>query len=115
MATAPASSASAGAAPAAGGDPVSGEWDASADAQGQSIPFTLKIKLDGDKVTGTSDGAAGSLPIGKGSYVGGKLSFSLDTPNGAVTLTGTIKDGKITGEFDFAGQMTGKWEATKKK
>jgi len=110
---------SAGTAPAApaaaAGDPVTGEWDASADAQGTAIPFTLKIKLEGDKVTGTSDGAQGSLPISKGTYSAGKLSFALDTPNGAVTLTGMIKDGKIVGEFDFAGQMTGKWEATKKK
>ena len=105
---------SAGSAPAAG-DPVSGEWDAAADAQGTSIPFTLKLKLEGDKVTGTSDSAQGSAPLSKGTYTAGKLSFSLDTPNGAIGMTGTIKDGKIVGDFDFAGQMTGKWEATKKK
>lgn len=98
----------------AGGDLVSGEWDASADAQGTSIPFTLKLKLDGDKVTGTSESAQGSLPISKGSYVANKLTFSLDTPNGSIVLSGMIKDGKIVGEFDFAGQMTGKWEAKKK-
>jgi hypothetical protein len=100
-------------APAAG-DPVSGDWDATADAQGTSIPFTLKLKLDGDKVTGTSDSAQGSAAISKGSYVGNKLTFSLDTPNGAIVMTGMLKDGKIAGEFDFAGQMTGKWEAKKK-
>ena len=103
------------AAPPAAGDPVSGEWDASADAQGTAIPFTLKLKLEGDKVTGTSDSPQGSAPLSKGTYSAGKLSFSLDTPNGAIGMTGMIKDGKIVGEFDFAGQMTGKWEATKKK
>lgn len=112
--TAPPSGGTAGAAPAAG-DMVSGEWDASADAQGTAIPFTLKLKLEGDKVTGTSDSPQGAAPLSKGTYVAGKLSFSLDTPNGAIGMTGTIKDGKIVGEFDFAGQMTGKWEATKKK
>ncbi|HEX8185185.1 MAG TPA: hypothetical protein VF747_10550 [Blastocatellia bacterium] len=96
------------------GDVVSGEWDAAADAQGTSIQFTLKLKLDGDKVTGSSESTNGSLPITKGSYVANKLTFSLDTPNGSVVLTGMIKDGKIVGEFDFAGQMTGKWEAKKK-
>ena len=115
-AAAPASSMSEGSkpAPAAGGDPLSGEWDASADAQGTSIPFTLKLKLDGDKVTGTSESAQGSLPISKGTFAAGKLSFSLETPQGAIGLTGTVKDGKIAGDFDFAGQMTGKWEAKKK-
>lgn len=101
-------------APAAG-DPLSGEWDASADAQGTAIPFTLKLKLDGDQVTGSSESAQGAVPLTKGSWMANKLSFSLDTPNGAIGMTATIKDGKLVGDFDFAGQMTGKWEATKKK
>lgn len=96
------------------GDQVTGDWDGSADAQGTTIPFTLKLKLDGEKVTGTSEGAQGSLPISKGSFVGNKLTFTLETPNGAIVLTGMVKEGKIAGEFDFAGQMTGKWEAKKK-
>ena len=102
------------AAPAAGGDPISGEWDATADAGGTSLPFTLKLKLDGDKVTGTSESAQGSATLSKGSYAGGKLSFNLDTPNGAIAMTALLKDGKLVGDFDFAGQMTGKWEAKKK-
>jgi hypothetical protein len=100
--------------PAAAGDPVSGEWAGAADAQGTSIEFTLKLKLEGDKVTGSSESAQGSLPISKGSFVANKLTFSLDTPNGSIVMNGMIKDGKIVGEFDFAGQMTGKWEAKKK-
>lgn len=115
-AAAPASAPSGDTAAAPGaGDVVSGDWDASADAQGTAIPFTLKLKLEGDKVTGTSDSAQGSAPLSKGTYSAGKLSFTLDTPNGAIGMTGMVKDGKIVGEFDFAGQMTGKWEATKKK
>ena len=100
--------------PMAGGDPVSGDWEASADAQGTTIPFTLKLKLDGDKVTGSSESPQGSAQISKGSFVGNKLSFSLDTPNGAIMMTGMVKDGKIEGEFDFAGQAVGKWMAKKK-
>lgn len=111
----PASAAGSGAAPAAG-DVVSGDWDASADAQGTAIPFTLKLKLEGDKVTGTSEGAQGALPILKGTYTGGKLSFSLDIPSaGEISMTGAVKDGKIIGEFSLAGQPGGKWEASKKK
>jgi len=101
------------AAPAAG-DPISGEWDAVADANGSQFPFTLKLKLEGDKVTGSSDSAQGSAPLSKGSFAGGKLSFSIDTPNGAIAMTAMLKDGKLAGDFDFAGQMAGKWEAKKK-
>src|SRR5687767_12337522 len=98
----------------AAGDPVTGDWDASADVGGQSLPFTMKLKLEGDKVTGSTESAQGSVPISKGSFVGDKLSITIDTPNGAVVLTGIIKDGKLTGDFDFAGQAQGKWEAKKK-
>jgi hypothetical protein len=100
--------------PAPSGDPITGEWDASADVQGQSFPFTLKLKLDGDKVTGSSDSTQGSAPLSKGTWGSNKLAFTLDTPNGAIGFTATLKDGKLVGDFDFAGQMTGKWEAKKK-
>jgi hypothetical protein len=96
------------------GDPVSGEWDASADAQGTSITFKLYLKLDGDQVTGSAESAQGFLPIGKGTFIANRLNLSLEIPNGAIVLTGSIKDGKIVGEFDLASQATGKWEAKKK-
>lgn len=118
VASAPASSVGGGAKPAASAeaaDPISGEWDAAADANGTSIPFTLKLKLDGDKVTGSSDSAQGSAALSKGSWAANKLSFSLETGQGVIGMTAVIKDGKLVGDFDFAGQMTGKWEATKKK
>ncbi len=99
---------------AAAGDPITGEWDASADANGTQFPFTLKLKLEGDKVTGSSDSSQGTAPLVKGTWAGNKLSFTLDTPNGAITFTATLKDGKAAGDFDFAGQMTGKWEAKRK-
>jgi len=113
---APASPAGGGAkpaAPAAGGDPISGEWECSADANGQAIPFTLKIKLDGDKVTGTSEGAQGAAPVTAGSFSAGKLSFSLDVGGTMIKMTGMVKEGKVTGDYDFAGQA-GKWEGKKK-
>ena len=56
----------------------------------------------------------GSAAISKGSFAAEKLTITLDTPNGAIVLTAMVKDGKMTGEFDFAGQGTGKWNAKKK-
>lgn len=100
--------------PAAGGDPVTGEWEGAADAGGTSIPFTMKLKLEGDKVTGSTESTQGPAAISKGSFVGDKISITLDTPGGAIVLSGILKDGKITGDFDFAGQAQGKWEAKKK-
>ena len=101
-------------APAATSDPISGEWEAVAYLQGQQSPFILKLKLEGDKVAGESSSALGDATISKGSIAGDKLTLVLDTPNGAVTLTGTIASGKITGQVDFASQAQGKWEAKRK-
>ena len=98
----------------ASGDPVTGDWDATADAQGNTVPFTLKLKLDGDKVTGTSESAMGNATIAKGTFVAGKLSFTLEIPQGAIAFTAMVKDGKLAGEFEIPGMGAGKWEAKKK-
>ena len=101
--------------PASGAkDPISGEWAANADVQGMSIPFTLKLKLEGDKVTGESTSDQGTAAISKGSFAADKLSLLVDTPNGALKLDAVLKEGKLVGDLDFASQFQGKWEAKKK-
>ena len=93
-------------------DEISGEWDAVADAQGQPFPFTLSLKLDGDKVTGFSDSQLGHGNITTGTWKDGKLAVVLE---GNITLVATMIEGKLSGEYDFAGQSSGKWVAVKKK
>jgi hypothetical protein len=93
---------------------LSGQWDAVADAQGQPFPFSLTLKVEGEKVTGSSSSQLGDSTISTGSWKDGKLAFVLEGGNGAITMSGTVVDGKLTGEFDYAGQMQGKWVAVKK-
>jgi hypothetical protein len=99
----------------AAADEISGEWDAVADANGQAFPFTLSLKVDGDKVAGSSSSQLGTSTISTGTWKDGKLSFVLEGGNGQITMAATILDGKLSGDFDFAGQMSGKWVAQKKK
>jgi hypothetical protein len=99
---------------AAAADPVTGDWDGSADVQGTEFPFTLKLKLEGGNVSGTTESAQGSMALSGGKFAGDKLSFTLETPQGVITFTATVKEGKADGEYDFAGQMKGKWQAKKK-
>jgi hypothetical protein len=94
---------------------LSGDWDAVADAQGQPFPFLLTLKVDGEKVTGGSSSQLGESSISTGSWKDGKLNFQLDSSNGVITMSATLVEGKLTGEFDYAGQMQGKWVAIKKK
>jgi hypothetical protein len=93
-------------------DEISGEWDAVADASGQAIPFTLSLKLDGDKVTGFSDSQLGHANIVSGSWKDGKFAVMLD---GNVALVATMVEGKLTGDYDYNGQGSGRWVAVRKK
>jgi len=93
-------------------DEISGEWEAVADAQGQPFPFTLSLRLDGDKVTGSSNSQLGVGNITTGSWKDGKLAIVLD---GNIALVASMIEGKLSGDYDFAGQSSGKWVAIKKK
>jgi hypothetical protein len=94
---------------------LTGQWDATADANGQPFPFSLALKVDGDKVTGSSISELGQSTITSGSWKDGKLVFILDSANGQIGMVAGIVDGKLVGDFDYSGQMTGKWAAVKKK
>jgi hypothetical protein len=94
-------------------DNISGDWDATADANGEPFPFSLKLKLDGDKVSGESSSSLGQATV-KGSWTNGTLTLTLNGQGGATQLTASLKDGKLVGDFDYAGQFQGKWGANKK-
>ena len=102
------------AAPASATVNLSGQWDAVADAQGQPFPFLLTLKVEGEKVTGSSSSQLGESTISTGSWKEGKLAFVLEGGNGSITMSATVVEGKLTGEFDYAGQLQGKWVAVKK-
>ena len=94
---------------------LTGQWDATADANGQAFPFTLTLKVEGEKVTGSSVSELGTSQITTGTWKDGKLVFVLESANGQIGMVATIVDGKLVGDFDLSGQMTGKWAALKKK
>jgi hypothetical protein len=96
-------------------DEISGEWDAVADASGQPFPFMLTLKLEGEKVTGSSVSQLGTSNVSEGSWKDGKLAVILESGNGKIALAATMIEGKLAGEYDFAGQLQGKWVAIRKK
>lgn len=92
-----------------------GEWDAVADANGQPFPFFLVLKVEGDKVTGSSSSQLGESSVTNGTWKDGHLVFQLEGSNGTVSMSAVVVDGKLSGEFDYSGQLQGKWVAVKKK
>jgi len=98
-----------------GPDPISGDWDASFTLQGTTVTGMFKLKLDGERVTGTVESAhTGPGTLSKGSWADNKLSCTLDfEKHDSIEITGSLKDGKLVGEFRTEG-MQGTWEAKKK-
>jgi hypothetical protein len=96
-------------------DPISGEWEVSFFVQGTTTPATFKLKLDGDKVTGTAESAhTGPGTLRDGSWANNKLSFTLDfKAHESIAVTGSLKDGKLVGEFRTEG-FVANWEAKRK-
>ncbi len=93
---------------------LTGQWDAVADAQGQPFPFLLILKIDGEAVSGSSSSQLGESTIKNGSWKDGKLVFDLEGQNGTISMSATVVEGKLSGQFDYAGQLQGKWVAVKK-
>ena len=100
-------------APAAGAVNLTGQWDAVADANGQPFPFLLTLKVDGENVTGNSSSQLGDATV-KGTWKDSKLVFQVEGQNGTINMSASVIDGKLSGEFDYAGQLQGKWVAVRK-
>ena len=93
-------------------DPISGEWSVTFPNGERAIHATFTFILDGKKVVGTAySDHTGAGTIRDGKWVDDKLSFILDfKKHESVTVTGTFKNGKLTGEFITEG-VSVKWEA----
>jgi hypothetical protein len=78
-------------------------------------PATFTLKREGTAITGTvySD-HTGAGTIRDGKWTDGKLSFTLDfKKHESIAITGTLKEGKLVGQFTTEG-FTEKWEAVRK-
>lgn len=96
-------------------DELSGDWEAVANVDGQNFPFSLSLKIDGDKITGSSASELGNSTISKGNVKDGKLFFQLDGGAGTIIMTASLQDGNLIGDFDFNGQLQGRWVAVRRK
>ncbi|SRR6266508_2226396 len=88
-------------------DAISGEWEAVFTGQGRTVQITLKLKLEGEKVTGTSESShLGNGAISNGSWANNKLKITVETNHAPLELTGTLQNDKLAGEWD-ASHMKG--------
>ena len=103
-------------------DNPTGTWKWSMTINNQSRDVTLKLKLDGGKLTGSISGRTADTEISDGQYKDGDISFTVTrerngqkfTSKYSGKLTGDEIKGKIESERD--GQTTSRdWDAKRSK
>ena len=99
-----------------------GTWKYTAEVNGQSIDVTIKLKLDGDKLTGTLNVRDTKTEIEDAKYKDGEVSFTAKPEfNGnkvTIKYTGKIKGDTFKGkrELERDGQTnTREFEAKRAK
>ena len=101
-----------------------GTWKWSATMRNNTVNFSLKLKQDGDKVTGTISGqGAQDTEIKDGKVADGELSFKVvRSRNGTditTTYTGKLEGDSIKGKAESTGGATTRpardWTATRAK
>jgi amidase len=76
---------------------VAGRWSVTADFYGTSVSFSLKLKQDGDKLTGNFEG-----DLLEGTIQGNAISFAVKgEQDQTVEFKGTIQDNIISGTLLF--------------
>ena len=92
---------------------VAGTWAMSVDTPAGSGNPSFVLKQDGDKVSGTYNGAFGSAAV-TGTVKGDVLTKSYTSSGGAVvTYTGKVSGNKIEGAADFGQIGKGTFSGTK--
>jgi len=110
--------------PVVGADDLTGTWKMETNFNGKTRESTLKLKLDGDKLTGVYIGGQNNTetPIENGTFKDGKLSFSVTrefnnnkiTSKYTGTLTGDVIKEKSETEFNGQTRMSD-FEAKRQK
>jgi len=90
---------------------VTGKWSGEFSGPNGSITLTYDLKQDGAKLTGSTQGPAGSIEIQNGKVDGDKITFtiSFEGQNGAMTITeeGVVSGDEITLNMKMEGGPEG--------
>lgn len=99
------------------GDVISGAWAGEVQIAGQTMAFSMVLRLSGDAIAGEMMSAAGSIPIASGSWKDGALQFTFPYSGGEpVSMGAQLKDGRLVGVVDYnRGTETGTWTASRKQ
>ena len=96
-----------------------GTWKWSIERNGNKVETTLKLKLEGDKLTGTISGRDGKeSPIEEAAWKDGEVSFSVtrerDGQKFTTKYSGKVAGDTITGKAG-SGERMRDWKAERAK
>ena len=96
-----------------------GTWKWSTERNGQKMESTLKLKLEGDKLTGTVSGRNNTeTPIEEASFKDGEVKFQVtrerDGQKMVTKYSGKISGDTLTGTIAF-GERSREWKAERAK
>lgn len=91
---------------------ITGGWNVEIEIGGNTGTPVFTFKQEGEKLTGKYKGQFGEADV-TGTIKGDKVEFTFGPEGQTVVYTGSVKNGAMEGEADYAGQASGSWKATK--
>ena len=93
---------------------IAGEWNITFMVQGQTVPGTLVLAAEGERLTGTVETQhTGPGKLQDGKFAASKLSATcVFDRHESIELMGELQGEKLVGTFLTEGRE-GKWEATR--
>jgi hypothetical protein len=82
---------------------LTGKWSGAIKTPNGDFPIKYTFKVEGDKLTGTADGADSSVPITEGKISGNNFTFNLDFNGTLLKNVGKFYGDSITIDVDYNG------------
>jgi hypothetical protein len=97
--------------------PLTGTWECvSHDNQGGDMNFTLKLKQNGERVTGVISAPGADLVFKSGAFKDNRLEMVIESEDSSYKAEATYKDGKLSGTWTGAdSSRKGTWEGKKSR
>lgn len=105
-----------GALSAADNKEIAGRWMGSVTADAGEMPFAMELAEKNGTLAGTLETMHGNWTVTSATEKDGTWTIAVTTDDGAKgRLVGRVKDGKLTGDWDFKPRAVGTFELSRAK
>lgn len=95
-------------------NPLVGTWNCTAQGgENGNMPFTIYLEQSGQGYTGSVSAPQGDAPISSITFKDNQLKIVINTSEDDYSLTATLANGKLSGEWYRDGQKQGSWHGKK--